>query len=169
MLFRSKTKMQFVVQLSGPATTDVTIEYRTEDSNKDNAALGTVDYTPIAGKLTIPKGRAIGVIEVEVLGDAEFEGDEVFNLVLFNPVGTSFGKGDELVVEGTIKDDEPIVSITDASLVEGQEGDSRKMLFTVRLSAPASQEITLNYATQGSSKLNAATDGPGEDYLSTSG
>ncbi|NBQ86053.1 MAG: hypothetical protein EBU07_00990 [Betaproteobacteria bacterium] len=164
-----KTKMQFVVQLSGAATTDVSIDYRTEDSSKDNAALGTVDYTPVSGTLVIPKGRAIGVIEVEVLGDSEFEGDEVFNMVLFNPVGTSFSKGDSLTVEGTIKDDEPIVSITDATLVEGQEGDTRKMLFTLRLSTPASQEVTLNYATQGSSKLNAATDGPGEDYISTSG
>jgi len=162
-----KSKMQFVVQLSGPATTDISIDYRTEDSNKDNAATGTQDYTPVSGTLKIAKGRAIGVIEVEVLGDSVFEGDEVFNMVLFNPVGTAFGKGDELTVEGTIKDDEPILSIGDAVLVEGQEGDARKLLFTLRLSAPASQSVTLKYATQGSTKLNAAIDG--EDYDATSG
>lgn len=162
-----KSKMQFVVQLSGPATTDIAIDYRTEDSSKDNAALGTEDYTPVTGTLLIPKGRAIGVIEVEVLGDSVFEGDEVFNMVLFNPTGTAFGKGDELTVEGTIKDDEPVLSVGDSLLVEGQDGDSRKMLFTLRLSAPASQPITLNYTTQGSSKLNAAIDG--DDYDSASG
>lgn len=163
------TKMQFVVQLSSAATTDIAIDYRTEDSAKDNGATAGVDYLPTSGTLIIPKGRALGTIEVSVLGDAEFEGDEVFNLVLSNPVGTTFGKADSISVEGTIKDDEPIITVGDASVVEGQDGTTKKMMFTVRLSAPASQDITVDFTTQGSAKLNAATDGAEEDYLETSG
>lgn len=163
------TRMQFVVQLSAAATTDISIDYRTEDSSKDNGATAGIDYTAVSGTLKIPKGRALGIIEVPVLGDAEFEGDEVFNMVLFNPVGTSFGKADSISVEGTIKDDEPVITVADASVVEGQAGETSKIKFTVRLSAPAAQDITVNYRTEGSTKLNAATDGADEDYIATSG
>lgn len=108
----SDTKtMTFMVYLSAKAGQDVEIAYATADSETaKNAALAGLDYTATSGTLTIAQGQTKGFIEVEILGDALKEGDEVFNLVLSEPTGAGFATGETLIAIGTIVDDEPIIS-----------------------------------------------------------
>jgi hypothetical protein len=51
----------------------------------------------------------MGYINVDILDDTLSEGSETFNLVLSNPVGGAFAKGEQLVIVGTIVDNEPTV------------------------------------------------------------
>ncbi|MGB4672933.1 MAG: Calx-beta domain-containing protein [Azovibrio sp.] len=104
-------KMQFIVLLSEPASQDVTVDYTTADSKAKNAAKADVDYTAVADTLTIKAGDTSGTISVDILGDALKEGNEIFNLILSQPTGAGFAKGEILQIVGTIVDDEPIIWI----------------------------------------------------------
>ncbi|MBF0266832.1 MAG: hypothetical protein HQL46_16335, partial [Gammaproteobacteria bacterium] len=102
----------FLLQLSKPLSTDVTISYTTKDGT---AQAGTVetggDYVKTSGTATINKGELTVVIEVTLLDDSVTESDETFELVLSNPVGISFPEGkSEISVTRTIIDDDSSAS-----------------------------------------------------------
>jgi hypothetical protein len=136
--------MTFMVYLSAKASQDVTVVYTTADSETaKNAALAGLDYTETSGTLTIEAGQTKGFIEVEILGDALKEGDEVFNLVLSGPIGAGFAKGETLTGVGTIVDDETVITLKPAKLTEGAEGNTGLMKFEVNLSSKAGQNVRL--------------------------
>ena len=160
------SKMNFVVSLNEAASQDVTLAYATSDSTAKNAAKAGVDYTAISNILEIKAGETSGVISVDILGDALWEGDEIFNLTLSSPTGAGFAKGTTLATTGTILDDEQTISIAGAKLIEGKLGETAKMNFIVKLSQAASQNVTVDYATSDSTAKNAAK--AGVDYSATS-
>ena len=98
------------------------------------------DYTHVSGILTFAVGQAARSISVPVVGDRVEERDEFFKLVLRYPTGGLYLDRTEAL--GWIVNDDfvgpPKVSISDASLVEGDAG-STGMVFTVRLSRVVGQ------------------------------
>lgn len=68
----------FDVQLSRPVTSEITVDYVT----RDGSALAGQDYTATSGALVFAAGQTRAQVAVEVSGDTEIEGAEVFTLDL---------------------------------------------------------------------------------------
>ena len=142
----------FTASLSTPSSQVVTVEYTTEDGTADAGD----DYTTIAETLTFSPGQTTKIIRVPVLVDSTQESSETFTVELSTPMGTTLADSTGL---GTITADPmPGLSIGDAAPVaEGNDA-----VFTVSLSPPSSQVVTVEYRTVD------GTAGAGSDYSTTS-
>jgi hypothetical protein len=148
------TNATFNVTLSSASARDVYVIYSTSNVN---ASAGS-DYTAqISGTLTFAAGTTQQPINIPVLGDLAFEGDEVFHVNLLLSSNATIADG---IGNGTIVDNEtaPLVSVSDAQLLEGDSG-TLNMLFTVELDQPAGSAVTVNFSTQNGTAL------AGQDYL----
>jgi hypothetical protein len=125
----------------------------------NGTALAGSDYTAVSGKLTFAKNEMSKSITVPIQGDRLIEADDYFSVRLSNPKGAKIADGQGLV---TIVNDEPHVSISDTTLLEGDSGTAT-MTFTVSLGAIYNLPVTIDYATTG------GTATPGDDYAPTSG
>ena len=151
------TTATFTVSLSNTSIQTVTANYATAGNT---ATLGT-DFVAANGTASIAPGQLSTTINVTVNSDITFEPAETFFVNLTNPANGTFGDNQ---ATGTINNDdaEPTISINNASVVEGNTGTSSAG-FTVSLSNPSFQTITVNYATAN----DTAT--AGSDYVATSG
>jgi hypothetical protein len=147
----------FTVKLSKASDQPVSAEYTTSDIS----AKAGLDYAPAVGTLTFSPGTTSQTIAVEILPDLLNEAVETFQLKLSNPLNASIKTTQ---ASGTITDNDPppSVTITDAAVVEGNSG-TVDAIFTVILSAPSGQTVTLNYATANDTAI------AGTDYATASG
>ena len=144
------TNADFTVTLGIAPQSTVTVDYATADGT----ATAPGDYTAIAPPVTLtwnPGDPAAKTVTVLVNGDATYEPDETFLLNLTNPAGASFLDNQ---AQGTILNDDGVPSFTidDVAVTEGDAGPSTgKRLavatFTVTLSNPAQQVVTVDYET----------------------
>ena len=146
----------FTVTLSAASDRPVTVGYATGNGT---ATAGS-DYQPAAGTLIIPAGQTTGTITVLVNGDRLGEPNEAFFVHLVSPTNAFIVDGPGV---GTVLDDEPRISITDVSKLEGKNGKT-SFVFTVRLSAAPDQAVTMSYRTAD----GTATAGSG-DYVARTG
>jgi hypothetical protein len=132
--------MAFPVALDRPASTDVTLHYRTAD---DLARAGE-DYQGVSGTLVIPAGTRTTQVAVPILGDAVGEPDETLLLAIdgVSPNARVAVAGNL----GVIVDDEPVVDVEPGDVYEGDSG-SADLAFVVRLSKPSLADTTFDYAT----------------------
>jgi hypothetical protein len=140
------TTATFNVTLSQISNQAVTVDY----STANGTATTPNDYSSIsATELSFPPGTTTQTITVQIAGDTLVENDETFLVNLSNPSsGVTIADNQGI---GTItNDDSASISITDASVTEGN-GGSISATFTVSLSAPSSQTITVDYATSNGS------------------
>jgi glucose/arabinose dehydrogenase len=151
------TNAGFTVSLSNPSSQTITVNYATADSS---AAAGS-DYVTASGTVTFTPGQVTQPISVTVNGDITFEPSETFNVNLSGEANATVSDNQGV---GTISNDDaqPTISINDVSVSEGNAGTTSAG-FTVSLSNPSSQTITVNYATAD----NIAT--AGSDYVTASG
>jgi subtilisin family serine protease len=150
------TYLQFTVTLSAAIAADVQVDYATSDGT----ARAGGDYQSAAGTLLFPAGPASQqTFLVPVLGDRLHEGDEAFFVDLSNAtqVGISRSRG-----VGTILDDDPVLSIGDAALTEGDSGNPQLGL-TVTISQEPLAPVTVDWATADGSAT------AGADYLAANG
>jgi hypothetical protein len=149
---------EFTVTLSGDPTGPVTVDYASADRS---ATTADGDYQSTAGTLTFqPGGPLSQTISVPVQGDRRGEFNETFVVSLSNPSNAVILDGDGLA---TIIEDEPTVSIGDASVTEGNSGTTA-LNFTITLSASYDVEVAVSFATQDNSATTA-----GNDYQAVSG
>jgi Ca2+-binding RTX toxin-like protein len=90
---------RFEVSLSAPATSVVSVDYRT--------VAGTAlaeDFEPTSGTLTFAVGETSKIVQVAILGDSLDEANERFWVVLSNPVQATIADG---MAAGVIIDDDP--------------------------------------------------------------
>src|SRR5262249_4796098 len=106
------TAATFTVTLSAASSQPVTVAYATTGGN---ATAGS-DYQSTSGTLTIPAGQTSGMITVPVIGDRLPEPSETFAVNLSSPTNATIADGQGV---GTILDDEPRISISDVSKLEG--------------------------------------------------
>jgi len=132
----------FEVRLSNPSYQTITVAYATANGT---ATAGS-DYTATSGSITFNPGETTKTINVEVIGDNTDEVNETYFVNLTNPTNATLGLAQGV---GTIADDDgPSMSIGNASVTEGNTGFTNAV-FTVTLSAPSVQDITVNYASIG--------------------
>jgi uncharacterized delta-60 repeat protein len=134
------TNMVFTVSLSSSPGVDVTVNFATSDGT----AVSPSDYQTQAGTLTFTGSEVTKTITVVVNGDTLSEPDETLTVQLSGSTNATLL--DALGV-GTISSDELITySIDDVTVVEGDTGTT-DMVFTVTLSAPSAQTVTVLYET----------------------
>lgn len=147
------TTATFTVTLSKPHATSVWIDWATANGT----AIAGVDYTANSGTLVFSPGQTSKTFTVNVLGNVQFEPDETFLVNLSDPIGAVVVDGQAV---GTILDDDPyVLTINNQTVVES----AGVMNFTVTLSQPSTQEVTVNYATNNSIAV------AGSDFAAVSG
>jgi hypothetical protein len=93
-----------VVTLSGPASSDVTLNY----STADGSAWAASDYDSTAGTLTIPAGQTSGAIALNVINDSTSEPPEQFVVELSGPMGATLaGDAGAVSVRVNVQNDDP--------------------------------------------------------------
>ena len=109
--------------------------------------------------MTIPAGQTSATFTVAVLGDRLGESAESFAVNLSAPTNAAIADGQGV---GTILDDEPRISVGDATVTEGNTG-TVNATFTVTLSSATDAEVTVLYGTAD------GTAAAGSDYQAVSG
>jgi len=146
-------RLVFTVSLDQVAASDVTVTFSTVAGG---TASNSTDFTPLTQQVTIPVGLQAVDVVVDVTGDSVVEADETVEAVIVNPNGATLG---DASATGTIvNDDAAGVSLSDASVVEGDAGAGNVLRFTVSLDQPSSQDVTVDFATLGSGTATAGTD-----------
>ncbi len=143
----------FTVSLSAPSARTVTVKYQTANGT----AVAPSDYTARAlTALTFSPFQTTKTVTVLVAGDLRDEAAETFKLLLSSPTNATIA-----VTAGTCtitdNDPPPSITITNASVTEPDTG-TINAVFTVRLSAPSGQTVSVKYATGG------GTAAAGTDY-----
>ncbi len=147
------TTVTFTVSLSAPSGQTVTVKYATANST----AVAPADYTASAlTTLTFLPGQTSKSIPVQVKGDLLDEAQESFKLVLSTPTNAAVivGTGTCTITDN---DPAPSITITDRAVTELDSG-AVNAVFTIKLSAPSGQPVTVKYATGG------GTAAAGTDY-----
>jgi len=147
--------LAFTVTLSEATSGPVTVTYATADGT----AKAGQDYIAQTGTLSFAAGETSKVINVKVTGDTALESNETLKVNLTSATG---GKIVDALAGGTIVNDDATISVSDASVTEGNNGTSN-LAFTVTLSAAASGPVSVAYATSN------GTARAGQDYIAQTG
>ncbi|MGI9214038.1 MAG: Calx-beta domain-containing protein, partial [Methylococcaceae bacterium] len=150
--------LDLTVTLSAPATQPVSVDYTTANGT----AMAGSDYTAMSGTITFPAGTTSQKISIPISGDTQVESNETFTVTL--------GRAQNATVSGVAgtatvtisNDDQPVLSLADVSLNEGNSGTQEAVL-TVTLSAASPQTVTVDYATANFSAV------AGSDYTAKTG
>lgn len=154
--------MSFTVTLSKAAAGVVSVDY----STLNGTALAGSDYQAALGRLTFQPGETAKTVQVNVIGDATFELNEAFDLVLSSPSGATLA--DERATGTIVNDDAqapdvlPALSIADLSVAEG-DGAHVHFMFMVTLDKASTSPVTVEYRTGNGTAL------AGADYEAATG
>ncbi|MCX7041126.1 MAG: fibronectin type III domain-containing protein, partial [Gammaproteobacteria bacterium] len=145
--------LNFTLSLSGPASSAISFDITTDNGT----AAPDIDYVSKSTPgQTIAAGQTSGTFAVTINGDTMVEDNETFTVNVSNVVNANLADG---FARGTItNNDNAVVSIADASLAEGNSGESTAT-FVVRLSSPMPTPVTFNVATSN------GTATAGSDYV----
>lgn len=151
------TLASFPLTLSGPSGLPVTVNYATADIT---AHAGS-DYTATSGTATFPPGTTSLVVNVPVAAQNLSLPTQTFALNLSAAANANLATTQ---VVGTIENDAayPSASIADSSVVATSPNSTLES-FTVTLSGPSGQAVSVDYATADGTAV------AGTDYASTSG
>lgn len=142
--------MKFVIRSSKTAQAPINVDWSTLDQSAETG----VDYLGGSGTATIKQGKSSVSVIVKINGDKVPEPDETFLFVLANPNGASLLDGE---ATGTIRSDdyEPMISIADASKVEG----STSVKLVITLDSPGAKQAVVYLETED------GTATAGDDYV----
>jgi hypothetical protein len=145
--------LTFNVTLSNPSDQTVTVDYGTNDGT---ATTADGDYDAAANTVTFDPGQTAKTVDVTVNGDLTHESDESFTVDLSNASNANV-----LATSGTgtILDDDasPTISVANASVTEGNIGDTT-LSFDVTLSVASAGTVTVDYTTTDGSATLANGD-----------
>ncbi len=149
----------FTIDRVNGASGTITVDFATQDGT---AVAGT-DYTTTNTQVTFLNGETLKTIFVPLINNTKDEPSRTFSAILSNPNGGAF-VANIATHTFTITDDDPppTVSISDVSILEGNQG-SITFTFNVSLSATSGNSTSVNYSTANGTAT--AT----QDYLATSG
>ncbi|MBE9104744.1 DUF4347 domain-containing protein [Nostoc cf. edaphicum LEGE 07299] len=163
----------FTVTRSGGIGVASTVDYAfngaaTFGSDYNNIQV-TGGGTAASGTLSFAVGETTKTITANVLGDNAFELNEDITIILSNPslitgAPNSTITNSSATVNIINDDSQPTISISDVSVTEGNTGATTNANFTINLSNPSYQQVTVNYNTSDGTAQIADSD-----YNSASG
>jgi Subtilase family/Calx-beta domain len=148
----------FTVSLSAAYFNPVSVNY----AAAAGSALPVSDFLATSGSLVFAPGQTVLSVTVPIVGDTNSEPTETFSVVLSGPSGGTIGAG---TGTGTILDNDSslsVVSIADATMLEGPDGTKRTLWFTVTLVPAPTALVYFNYSTTDGSATG------GSDYFAIS-
>ena len=145
--------LTFNVTLSNPSDQTVAVDYTTTDGT---ATTADGDYDATANSVTFDPGQTTKTVDVTVNADLTHESDETFTVDLSNALNGNVLAGSGT---GTILDDDasPTISVANASVTEGNVGDTT-LSFDVTLSVASADLVTVDYTTTDGSATLANSD-----------
>jgi hypothetical protein len=147
------------VQLSAPSGQTITVDYRTENGTATSTS-NIKDYIDTFGTITFLPGETVQRVSVAIVGDLRVEPDETVRFLLSDPVNATIS--DDLAILNILNDDRAMVTITGASVIEGDAG-TKTVQVDVSLSNPSDSRITIDFGSYDGSAIE------GLDYVSQSG
>ncbi len=99
------TDMAFTITVEPPAAEDIALEHETVSGT----ALAGLDFAASSGPIIIPAGTSAYTLNIAVLGDAFFEPEETFEVVIGNPSANAHIAIDRAT--GHIVDDDELVCL----------------------------------------------------------
>jgi hypothetical protein len=148
----------FRLKLSSPSGQVV----RVNAASSVGSATAGNDYVALAPtQIAFNTGSLYAYARVLINGDLLTEANETFFVNLSSPQNATIADNQAL---GTILNDDspPALLINDVQITEGNSG-TKSMTFTVTLSKPSGQTVTVNYASAN------GTATAGNDYIAKSG
>jgi len=121
------------------------------------------DYTTASGNITFVTGAASASATVLVLADSVDEGQETFFLTLNTPNKVNIIGFTN--ASATILNDDAVLTVSPASVIEGNNGTTTSLVFNLSLSSPATPApgtVSFTWTTVG------LTATPGVDYITAS-
>jgi Ca2+-binding RTX toxin-like protein len=147
-----QSSAKVVVSLPAPATSIVTVDYKTMDGTATSAG-DTPDFKSTSGTLTFQVGQTSQTISVPFMDDSLVENNENFKVILSKATGASLGSNSTTTV--TIVDNDGVVTKPTLSIdptVSVGEGAGSAQL-KVSLSSASTSDVTVNYdTTDGTAK-----------------
>ena len=149
--------LSFTLQLSAPSAIPVVAHYTTDGPMSYDNGTRNVDYVATTGSVTFAPGELTKTVNVDIIGDRDYEPNESFTIVLSAAEGAAIvqafveGQRSPTATGYIINDDAssvPTVAFNSAFLTV-YEGDSgvQHLITQVQLSAVASAPVTVTYAT----------------------
>ena len=131
------------VSISPTRTSSTRFTWRTQNGTASSPG----DYTSVSPRFATISAGATGVwLDVVVRGDTLNENNETVNVIVSAPPA-GVGLADPTGVVTIVDDDpRPVVNIANASVVEGHSG-TRSMTFTVTLSSPTGDSVSVGWIT----------------------
>lgn len=149
----------FTVAMSAPSANTVTVGYSTIDGSANAGS----DYVALSGTLTFAPGQTSQQVSVLVNGDLTVEISETFSVNLSSASNATIsGTG---AATATITNDDVLPTLTIAAPAAASEGNTltTNFTFTVSLSAPVTNTVTVAYTTVDGSAT------AGSDFISSAG
>jgi chitinase len=160
--FEGSTSNQLVkVTRSGDISGSISVDYATADGT---AKAGS-DYTAVSGTLNFAPNELSKFVNVPILNDNLFEnGNETFTLNLSAPTGGAvLASPSTTLITIFDNDSKPFISTTSTrQFPEGNAGITN-FVFTVSLSNPSVQTLTVDYVTSNGTASSSS------DYVPNSG
>ncbi|WP_294356818.1 Calx-beta domain-containing protein [uncultured Sphingomonas sp.] len=146
-----------VVTRSGDLSSAATLQYDVSLASGDTASADDfAGGTLPSGTVSFAAGAATATINVGIANDSAIERDETFTVTLLGAGAGQVVTG--AVATGTIvNDDFPALSISDASVIEGNDGVTL-LRFTVTASEPAGADGIAFQVSTADGSASAATD-----------
>jgi hypothetical protein len=142
------------IEMSWASGFDITVDYAVTGGTATGSG---VDYTLVAGTVTILAGSDFANLPVAIVNDFLDELDETMLVTLSNSVNATLGANRNHTY--TIQDNDPSPSVQFASAFSSAEEGVGSIEIPVELSTPSGLEVTADYA------ITAGTaEGAGEDY-----
>lgn len=137
----SDSTMTFTVTLTNPSAFPISVDVATADGTAGSPG----DYDAGSASLPFAPGETTHTFDVMVHGDATYEGDETFDVLLSNVIGAAVSVD---TGRGTIRNDDvaPVIDVGDVTVTEGDAGDTI-----------ASFVVTLTGATDVPARVDAST------------
>ena len=121
-----------------------------------------------SGMLTFAESDSEKTFEVDIKGDNTPEFDETFTVSLSNVTSGAIISTTKGSAKGTItNDDGSELTIGDVRLLEGEDGDKNKMMFTVTATPPATTGFSVQWMTSDGTGPHIAS--ANSDYTSANG
>ncbi len=152
----------------------VTVLYSTTNGTATGGGGGSqcgsgMDYVSVAGAaLSFTATQSTQQILIPLCGDARYEGNETFSVVLTSATGAAIQDGQ---AQAIINDDDvaPRLSVANVTVTEGNAPNTVNAVFTVTMTGLTDLQANASYATANGSAIGGATCVAGIDYLSRNG
>jgi hypothetical protein len=157
--------IRFRVVLSSASDSEVVVSFTTEDLTAISSG-ALADYTARSGTVTFAPGQTEAFVDIALVDDTRFEGNETFQLVVTDIQNAALEEGNDGKIVATIieNDTKPVVTIE--QIETATEGSPVK--FKVTLSTPLQEDITIPYSFVDVT-AQGGTSGSGKDFVNTAG